>query len=181
MAMDCRVRGASRFELLVVLLIALVLLGAGLHRFREMQMAVERTAVVSVLDTIRAGVWLEAAARIGTEGDGALVRLAAENPFPSLHGAVPAYAGVVAGDYRNLQIGAWYFDLERKKILYQPRFSENFFTNEMTFDSVEFTIDAVYRESPAHGKVFEGMRLTGQCACGWLPKYYAVSPAGRKR
>lgn len=178
--MDSRARGASRFELLVVLLVVLVLVAALLHRFREVQMAVERTAVVSVLDTIRAGVWLEVAARISTEGDGALVRLTQENPFPALQGAVPAYAGVVSGDYRNLQIGAWYFDTERKKILYQPRFSENFFTNEMTSGSVEFTIAAVYRESPPHGRAFEGMRLTGQCMCRWLPKHYAASPAGRE-
>lgn len=180
MAMDLRIRGASRFELLVVLVIALVLLAGLLHRLREVQMAVERTAVISVLDTIRAGVWLEAAARIGTEGDGALARLETENPFPALHGAVPAYAGVIAGDYGNLQIGGWYFDAERKKILYRPRYSENFFTNEITSESVEFTIDAVYRESPSHGRVFEGMRITGQCACGWLPKHYAASPAGRE-
>lgn len=178
--MDYRAWGSSRFELLVVLLVVLALLGGALYRFREVQIAVERTAVVSVLDTIRAGVWLEAAARIGMEGDGALVRLAEENPFPALHGAVPAYAGVVAGEYRNLQTGSWYFDAERKKILYQPRFSENFFTSGITSGSVEFTIGAVYGEFPLHGRVFEGMRLTGQCVCRWLPKHYAASPAGRE-
>jgi len=179
--MKHRAWGASRFELLVVLVVVLVLLAGLLYRFREVQMAVERTAVVSVLDTIRAGVWLEAAARIGVEGDGALVYLATENPFPALHGAVSSYAGVISGGGRDLQAGAWYFDVERKKILYQPRFSENFFTSEMTSGSVEFTIAAMYRESPPHGRVFEGMRLTGQCACEWLPKHYAVSPAGRKQ
>lgn len=172
-------RGMSRLELLVVLVLLLVFAGVLLHRLREVQREAERIAVVAVLDTLRAGLWLEVAARVGKAGDGDISALAVENPFPRLLGAVPAYVGVVPDNLQEMRGGGWYFDEKRARILYQPRFSENFFTSVVMSNGVEFTIVAVYQQSPLSSRVFEGLRITGQCECVWLPKQYTASSAGR--
>lgn len=177
--MNNRVRGMSRFELLVVLLLLLVLGTILLHRLREVQRAAERVAVIAVLDTLRAGLWLETAARANLQGDSGLARLAEEDPFPRLEGSVADYVGVLPDDISQLKRGRWYYDEKNRQILYWPRFSENFFTNDMTFGGVKFKIQVLYRELPGKGCIFEGFRITTECACDWLPKRYRVAGAGR--
>lgn len=169
----------SRFELLVVLLLLLVLGTILLYRLREVQRAAEQVSVVAVLDTLRAGLWLETAARANLQGDSGLARLAEEDPFPRLEGSVADYVGVLPDDISQLKRGHWYYDEKKRKVLYWPRFSENFFTNDMTFGGVEFRIQVLYRELPGKGRIFEGFRITTECACDWLPKRYRAAAAGR--
>jgi len=176
--MTIRTRGMTRFELVVVLLLLLVLGSVLLHRLREVQRAAEQVSVVAVLDTLRAGLWLETAARANSQGDSSLARLAEEDPFPRLEGSVADYVGVLPDDVGLRKRGSWYYDEKSRKILYWPRFSENFFTNDMTFGGVEFKIQVLYRELPGRGRIFEGFRITTECVCDWLPKRYRAAPAG---
>jgi len=134
---------------------------------------------VAVLDTLRAGLWMEVAARAVSSGDGGMGAMVRENPFPRLNGAVPAYIGLWPENADGLRGGGWYFDEKNAEILYYPRFTENFFTTEASPKGVKFTIQALYREDSRQGRIFEGFRITGQCECSWLPKHYAENPARR--
>lgn len=167
-----RSAGITRFELLVVLSLVLVLAGVLLQRLQEAQRAAERTAVVAVLDTLRAALWLEVAARVGREGDGALLQLSEENLFPRLGGSVTAYGGEVPEGRVGMQGGFWYYEKKTGTILYQPRFSENFAMDLGVTRGVEFKITMIYRQDARLGRVFEGLRVVGHCDCSWLPKYY---------
>lgn len=155
--------------MLVIALIG-ILSVAFLVRLRDVQAAAERAAVSSALDSLQAGLWAAAATRMVGEGEGGVVRLAGENPFLHLQARIPGYSGAWLGAGTGAP-GSWFFDVKNLKIVYLPRFHDNFFMDGDKRNVVEFQI-VLYDSGGSARRGFNGIGIAGDCACAWLKRVH---------
>ncbi len=155
--------------MLVIALIG-ILSVAFMVRLRDVQAAAERAAVSSALDSLQAGLWAAAAARMVGEGEGSVVRLAGENPFLHLQERVPGYGGAWLGPGTGAP-GSWFFDVKNLKIVYLPRFHDNFFMDGDKRNVVEFQI-VLYDSGGSARRGFNGIGIAGDCDCAWLKRVH---------
>jgi hypothetical protein len=122
-----RMRGASRLELAVVVVLIAILLGSFLHMVRYYQEQAEKMSVELTIVNIKTGLLQEIAGRL-TQHEGRDARsLVGANPVQWLSGPPPGYLGEFKDvDQSLVQPGSWYFDIGSGELVYKLNLSNNF-------------------------------------------------------
>ncbi len=112
----------SLFELTVSLALVAAIAGALLSALLYHEELAERTAVELTIRNIRTGLRLEMARQIAGGAPPDMRKLLASNPIVWLERPPPGFRGTpVAGGAGRLEAGSWYFDGERRELIYVPR------------------------------------------------------------
>lgn len=120
-------RGLTRFEFAVVAILLAILLGTYLRAVRYYQEQAEAVSVRLTISHIQVGFAQEWAERIskGNNRQG-VVELVGANPVRWLEYPPPNYLGEMkTPKVERLDPGSWFFDLNRKELVYLPRLSSH--------------------------------------------------------
>lgn len=118
-----RLRGFSLFELIVIVVLAMLLLSVALIRYADMQAVAERSAKDAVLEALRVALALKATELAMREGAGKVRTLEQTNPFDLLSAKLSNYGGEV-GQPGDLAPATWYYAPDTRELLYAERWAE---------------------------------------------------------
>lgn len=117
---DGRNRGFTLFELIVVLVIVSLMSAFLARRLGDYQELAEKVTMEQTVQAARSGLQLKIAALLLRGPASELAALSGSNPVVFLADPPGAYLGEYA-DSRNVgefQPGSWYFDTERRELVY---------------------------------------------------------------
>lgn len=114
-----RLRGATRFEFTVCIVVTGVLAGVLLNRLLEWRLQSERTAAYHVVGALRTALAAREAQLVTAAGKDAALSLMQENPMRWLVRQPADYMGeYYSPDLSTLGRGAWFFDRTDRTINY---------------------------------------------------------------
>lgn len=123
-AKPLRQLGASRLELLLVVIIISLLAGWLLHTLRFYQELTEKTVIESTIVNLRSGLRLKIAELI-IKGEGERqLALAHSNPVQLLEQPPRGYLGEMRQPGK-LPPGSWYYEQDRAELVYIPNLTAN--------------------------------------------------------
>ncbi|MCP5149368.1 MAG: hypothetical protein H6983_12785 [Ectothiorhodospiraceae bacterium] len=109
----------GRFERLMAVSVMLLLVTLGAEHILRLADSAERENVSATLATLRAALMLEAASRVIARDHEALGALEDSNPMRLLSRVPSSYVGELGPGEAPDRDGVWYFDAERREIVYQ--------------------------------------------------------------
>jgi len=119
--------GFTVFELVVSLTLIAVFVAGLLATLLYYEELAEKTVVDLTIRNIRSGLRLELARQITAGGIPDVAGLAASNPVAWLETFPQGYRGEIrSGAAADLEKGGWYFDAQRRELVYVPRLSFHF-------------------------------------------------------
>jgi prepilin-type N-terminal cleavage/methylation domain-containing protein len=122
-----RQAGFTLFELIVVICIVAVMAGILLNRLRVYQEAAEKAAMQQTAAAIKSALQMRVASYLINGRDREIENLRDENPVTWLQEKPADYAGEFYADaYARARPGSWYFDLNRKELIYIINLGNNF-------------------------------------------------------
>lgn len=168
------IRGFTLLELVIVVVIIGILIGAALDRLLPLVGRAQRAAFLDVQRQLQSSLFLAAAERI-TSGEAATIpELAAANPMTLLLAPPPNYVGPLAGgDEDDVPRASWYFDELRGRLAYRVGRYTRFTAHDGPADRIELAVAFVYEDRDsdgvfdAHGDRFDGLRLTPVYSYDW--------------
>ena len=114
-----RIRGATRFEFTVCIVVMGLLAGVLLNRLLEWRVQSERTAAYHVVGALRTALAAREAQLVTAAGRDAALSLMQENPMHWLLRHPPNYLGeYYSPDLSTLRRGAWFFDRTDRTVNY---------------------------------------------------------------
>ncbi len=157
-----RQSGITRFELVVRVVLASILATILLERLLRYQEYAERTAMEITVMNMRSGLRLRVAELMMQDRMGEAGNLLNQNPIEWLAMPPPNYRGPLPNSKR-ISSGNWYFDTERREIVYFPYHDRLFEPGPDGEHAVRLHVTAVRRsQKKADGVVarVEGITLT---------------------
>ena len=137
----CWQRGFSQFELVASFAVIAVVAGILLTRLLYIEELAEKTAVDLTILNIRSGIRMEIARRILDRAPLELKSHAAQNPVRWLEQPPPAYLGELRGrEPANPAGGSWYYDADRRELVYVPRLSFHLRGAENTLPAIRWRL-----------------------------------------
>lgn len=122
-----RAEGFSLLELIAVIAIVAVLAGTLLALVPGWQAQAEKTAMESVVGTLRSALGMKVAQYLSTRNYRAIRALAGSNPMERLAEKPRNYRGVLSGKAaESMEAGSWYFDPRQGVLVYRVQ-HERFF------------------------------------------------------
>lgn len=118
-------RGFTLIELVVVVVVVALLAANLFSRLLFYQEQAEKVSMDSTLAAIRSGLQLELARKLLQEGRKNLAVMALQNPLDLLAEPPPNYRGTRKDFGGRLERGVWYFDDERRELVYLPKIDTN--------------------------------------------------------
>ncbi|MDK6078060.1 hypothetical protein [Massilia varians] len=121
MMLPARMRGATRFEFAVCVVVMGLLAGGLLGRLLEWRVQSERAAAYHVVGALRTALAVREAQLVTEAGRDAALVLMQENPMHWLLRQPANYIGeYYAPDLETLRRGAWFFDRTDRTVNYVP-------------------------------------------------------------
>ena len=115
-------RGYSLFELICVIIIAIVLMSVLLNRTLHFQTLAEKHAMEMTIINMRSGLRMQVAGLLIAERMDEVGDLVTENPINWLEAPPPNYLGELQNPQRSeLPGNTWHFDPGRRELVYIPR------------------------------------------------------------
>lgn len=118
-----RLRGFSLFELVVVIVLAMLLLTVAFLRYANLQAIAEQSAKNAVLESLRVGLALKATELAMREGAAKVRTLEQVNPFDLLSAKLSNYGGEVRQP-SDLRPATWYYSPSTGELLYAERWPD---------------------------------------------------------
>jgi prepilin-type N-terminal cleavage/methylation domain-containing protein len=140
-------RGFTLFELIIVVILVALLAGILLGRFLTYQEAAEKTAMEQTAGAIQSALTIQVAGLIARGSVADIPKLASVNPVNFLAQKPKNYAG----EYYEPAPGdipeeSWYYDLQRKQLVYLVRRGEHFAPDSSGNKRVRYKTVVVYNE-----------------------------------
>jgi prepilin-type N-terminal cleavage/methylation domain-containing protein len=143
-------RGFSLLELAIALAIVLVVAGVLLNRLRLYQEAAERADMEYTVNTLRLALQLRIGHELGRHLPIDYAAVARENPVSWLEAPMKGYRGEPGpAEAALLPRGSWYFDGERRELVYLPLRDSHLAADDEGPKRVRFKARLVRAESAA--------------------------------
>lgn len=150
----CQVKGFSRFELLVSVILIGVLTAVLLDYSLRYQERAEKAVMEATAINIRSGLRLRVAELMMQDRMREIGNLIGENPVNWLEKPPANYMGSVDSSSRiSLPEGSWYFDASRRELIYLPRLSRFFKTDAAGEKAVRFRVTSKKKLQHAGGNI----------------------------
>jgi len=150
--MPHRQQGLSLLELVVVISIIALLLMAAIDRLWVLQKDAEGVAMEQVLGSLRSALGMKFALYLVNNDVAGIRDLAGSNPMDVLAEAPKNYIGALkVANPESIPGGTWYFDLQRRILIYRVR-NQDYFTGGLGSPArAGFVIRVVYRNHNLRG------------------------------
>lgn len=146
-------RGYSLFELVCVIVVASVLALVLLDRTLHYQAAAERTAMEVTIRNMRSGLRQRVAELMMAERMNELGGMLETNPIHWLDKPPANYLGEIRNPQRaRLPVDSWYFDPDRRELVYLLRRNTAFGGGPAGRTAVVFKVTAVQRKPAIMGR-----------------------------
>ena len=173
-----RASGFSLLELVVVIVLIGVLLGVAIERMLVLKAQAERSAMESVLGSLRSGITIRMAELIAKGRMREIANLVDANPFDVLAEAPENYLGELFGpDPAVLEPGKWYFDSRDRMLCYLPESVDYFRPGGAGAPRARFRIQPVFEDLNRNGRFdrgvdpVRGLRLVAVEPYEWRTQY----------
>ncbi len=141
--------GFTLLELIVVVCIVAVIAGILLNRLRVYEEAAEKAAMQQTAAAIKSALQMRAASYMISGRDNEIENLRNENPVSWLQEHPANYAGEFYADaYARVKPGSWYFDLNRRELIYVINLGDNFKPGPDGRKRVRYRVRIGYEETP---------------------------------
>ena len=117
--------GATRLEIVVVMIMIAMLSGWLLHTLQFYQELAEKTSVETTVMNMRSGMRLKIADLIIKGEADQQKSLVKQNPVVFLQKPPLGYLGELKSVPEDLPKGSWYFDVEMSQLVYVPKISDH--------------------------------------------------------
>ena len=162
-------RGFSLVELLVVVTLVAVLAAILLDRILLYQEQAEKVAAEQVIAAVRSGLQMQFASRLLSEDRSGIKGIFEGNPIDILIDPPSNYGGIISGGGQSPEVpkkGSWYFDKERRELVYYPKLSSNL-ASENVEKVLRFRVEGS-GELAGRGNMGFGIRLTTVIPYQWF-------------
>jgi len=150
--------GVSLLELVGVVIIVAILIGAALDRLLPLVGRAQRAAFLDVRRELQSALLLEAAERIARGQSATLPELAAANPMTLLLTPPANYVGALARPRpEEVPPASWYFDDASKTLVYRVGRHTRFTPKDGPDRLIELRVAFVFDDRDADG-VFDAVR-----------------------
>ena len=138
-------RGFTFFEVVIVIVLISILGLFSIDRLLSLRIAAERASVIQVVGNIRSALGLEVVRLALKNNIAAVAKLANTNPIPLLAQPPANYLG----EYKkqNTEAGQWYFNIEKKMLVYNVIYSEGFNTTLKGLPRIRHKIKLIYNDN----------------------------------
>ena len=167
--------GFSLLELVVVIGIIVLLLVIAVNKLLPLRIDAERTAMESVLGTLKSALSIEVAAHIAKGKIPALTALQDSNPMRRLSETPKNYVGELdAPGPATVEDGQWYFDRHDRTLVYRVSNVEYFKTALPGPARARFAVRLDYDDMNGNGRfdngvdAIRGVRLEALEAYSWI-------------
>ncbi len=150
-----RARGFTLLELVVVVIIIGILFVIAANKLLALQATAERAAMMNVLGTLRSAIGMDIADHIVRQDIDGLVAQRGGNPMDWLAQTPHNYAGE-STDPAKMQAGLWYFDPQKRALVYRVEHAEHFSTSLPGPARARFRIELAYDDNNANGRYDAG-------------------------
>jgi type II secretory pathway pseudopilin PulG len=159
----CRQGGATRLELAVATILAVLLAGVLLQSLIRYRAESERVAVKQLVSSLRTALAVRSARVISSTGEAGLLTLAHQNPMSWLQQLPENYLGeYYSPEKEALPKGNWYFDRGTQALVYLPIARKSFSVGiqkvlifKVKFLRVSNPVNSVRQEKGSAGLVLE--------------------------
>lgn len=151
-------RGFTLLELVVVVIIVSLLAIIAIAKLLAVQVDAERVSMQTVLGTLRSAIGMAVAESIVRQDLRGLEAFVGSNPMERLAETPHNYLGAI--DHPNpagFEDGNWYFDNDRRELVYLVRNKEHFSGGAADPPRARFTIRLVYRDRNGNGSFDDGV------------------------
>ncbi|MGQ0651576.1 MAG: prepilin-type N-terminal cleavage/methylation domain-containing protein [Betaproteobacteria bacterium] len=173
-----RARGFSLLELVVVIVLIGVLLGVAIERLLVLKAQAERSAMETVLGSLRSGITIRMAELIAKGRAREIVNLVDANPVVVLAEAPENYLGELFGpDPAALEPGKWYFDTRDRTLCYLVESVEYFQSGAVGVPRARFRVQPVFEDVNRNGRfdrgtdTLRGLRLVAVERYAWHTQF----------
>lgn len=137
-------------------------------RVGAMMEGVERRSFEQQLQNLRDGLRIETIRRVAQAPE-KLPRLAEDNPVRFLRHPPPHYAGERSADDAEPEPPAWFFDRERRELVYLPRYRD-----ELRADAgrIRLAVRSTGQQNKSAIKTMDAIRLEPVLAFRWQGRDY---------
>jgi len=141
--------GFTLFELIVVVCIVAIMAGILLNRLRLYEEAAEKAAMQQTAAAIKSALQMRVASYLISGRDSEIEKLRDENPVNWLQEKPADYAGEFYADaYARVRPGSWYFDLNRRELIYVINLGSKFKPGPDGRKWVRYRVRIGYEETP---------------------------------
>ncbi|WP_020675475.1 type II secretion system protein [Geopsychrobacter electrodiphilus] len=165
--------GFTLFELVVVICIISTLAVVATGYYRKLLVQVEQTTVEYNVGTLRSALAMQFAAYYVAGRRDELPALIDSNPMEMLAQKPKNYLGsYFSGQQQNLPVGNWYFDSEKKLLVYLVKNSAYFSSPLTGKPRIRFKIQPVYADTVKGEQIKNyicGLELKSLEPYRWLP------------
>ncbi len=149
--------GASLTELVTMICLILIFIWIAAEKIWELRVAAERTGVASTIGTLRSALGMQVAGRAVKQGIPAVIALEGSNPMDLLRVPPPNYIGELANvDPASVGGGRWYFDLDKRVLIYRVQFEEGFSSSLTGPARIRLAIRVAYDDTDGNGRFDPG-------------------------
>lgn len=181
-------RGASRLETMVVVVIVSVLLGVAINKLIAYQAAAERAALAANLSAMRDALSLKFVELATRDRVARAADLVSSNPMDQLAREPLNYLGQRDGpDPGTIPGGHWYFDTRSRMLIYRVQHTGEFRGGPPGVPRARFQVRLAYSDRNGNGRfdpgidAIQGLRLVAVEPYGWKPSVLFPGPAAPKQ
>lgn len=167
-APDARPTRLRLAELAILALLIVIFIGFVIDKVWELRAAAERLAVIRTVNAIRSSLGTEAMQRAIAGETASLASLHHGNPMTLVDDKPPGYLGRLnKPDPAQIPGYQWYFDTDRKVLVYRVANSDHFASSLAGVPRIRFQLQASYRDRNGNGRFdrgvegLEGLNLVG--------------------
>jgi type II secretory pathway pseudopilin PulG len=163
-----RSTGFTLVELIVVASIVAFMVGLLLNRMALHQEQAEKVAMEQTAGAIRSALHLQFASRAARDELSEVREIETRNPMDWLAQKPSNYLGeYFAPKQRNLANGNWYFDLQKRNLIYLPRIKTHFHGEGKDGASIRFRVKVVATQKDGK-ELIEGVALEQVAPYTWF-------------
>lgn len=165
------VSGFTLIELVVVITIMVLLIGALLNRVWFYQEQAEKTAMVQVADALQGALIMKYGSMMTHGEEAQVVDLVTENPMNWLQKVPANYSGEFYDPTpRSVAPGNWVFDLKSRDLIYVVDRGDHFVPGQDGNKWVRYHVGLMYEAARGNvaGKTLTGLRFAPVRPYDWL-------------
>lgn len=150
---ECRQRGFTLIELVVVVCIVVILIGTLLVKVSDYQEQAEKAAMQQVAGALQSALTMEYGSMMARGKESLVSELLVQNPMDWLSKKPENYSGeFYAPTPRSVAPGNWVFDLRTRELIYVINRGEHFEPGRDGYKWVRYHVKLVYASLPGEKK-----------------------------